>query len=95
MTSPIRNGMDARKIVTMSSFVIVDTTFRHIPTGGVTSPTAMPTIRMAPNCIGETPSAFMAGMNTGLKRMIAGATSTKNPTCQDDDIQHQQDDPKR
>jgi hypothetical protein len=44
-----RNGMAARNMVPMPSLEIAEATFKHIPTGGVTKPTASPEIRITPN----------------------------------------------
>ncbi len=74
-----RNGMAARNIVPMPSFEIAEATFKHIPTGGVTKPTARPEIRITPNWMRETPSTPMAGKKTGVSKRIAGLTSTKVP----------------
>jgi hypothetical protein len=63
MKSAIRSGIDARKMVTMSSFVIVDTTFRHIPTGGSYQPD-----RYAPDQDG-------AELNRGGPRISRGSPS--------------------
>ena len=49
MMFAIRNGMAARNMVPMPSLEIAEATFKHIPTGGVTSPTASPEIKMTPN----------------------------------------------
>ena len=72
-----RKGRAARNIVPMPSFEIAEATFKHIPTGGVTRPTARPEIRITPNWMRETPNTPMAGRKTGVSKRIAGLTSTK------------------
>ena len=72
-------GMAARNMVPMPSLDMAEATFKHMPTGGVTSPIANPVIRMTPNWIDETPRDVTAGRKTGVKRRIAGLTSTKVP----------------
>jgi hypothetical protein len=74
-----RNGRAARNIVPMPSFDIADATFRHIPTGGVTSPTARPEIRITPNWMREILSKSIVGKNTGVSKRIAGLTSINVP----------------
>ena len=74
-----RKGMAARNIVPIPSFEIAEATFRHMPTGGVTRPTARPDINMTPNWILDIPRTPMAGRKTGVSSRIAGLTSTKVP----------------
>ena len=66
-------------IVPIPNPEIAEVTFIQVPTGGVTAPTANPVIRIAPNWIGETPTASQAGRNTGVINKIAGLTSIKVP----------------
>ena len=47
-----RKGAAPRKTLTMLCPEIAEQTFRHMPTGGVTSPTASPVISTEPNWIG-------------------------------------------
>ena len=42
-------GTAARNMVPMPSLDMAEPTFKHIPTGGVTSPIANPVMRIAPN----------------------------------------------
>ena len=79
ITLASEKGMAARNMVPMPSLEMAEATFKHIPTGGVTSPIANPVIRMTPNWMGETPREVTAGRKTGVKRRIAGLTSTKVP----------------
>ena len=72
-----RKGRAPLKIFPMPSFDMAEATFRHIPTGGVTRPTANPQIRITPNCTPDIPSARTAGRKTGVRSSIAGLTSIK------------------
>ena len=78
-TFAVRNGILPLNIDPIPNPEIAEVTFIHVPTGGVTAPTANPVIRIAPNCTGEIPTATQAGRKTGVINKIAGLTSIKVP----------------
>ena len=78
-TLAVKNGTLPLNIDPIPSPEIAEATLIHVPTGGVMAPTANPEIRMAPNCIGEIPTATQAGRKTGVSNKIAGLTSIKVP----------------
>jgi hypothetical protein len=55
ITLQIRYGAAPLKMSTIGILLILLHAFRHIPTGGVTSPIARPVIIIAPNCRAENP----------------------------------------
>ena len=78
-TFAAKNGILPLNIDPIPNPEIAEVTFIHVPTGGVTAPTANPVIRIPPNCIGEIPTATHAGRKTGVSNKIAGLTSIKVP----------------
>ena len=74
-----KNGAAPLNIVPIPRPEIADPTLIQVPTGGVTAPTAKPVINIAPNWIGDIPTATQAGKNTGVNNRIAGLTSIKVP----------------
>lgn len=78
-TLAARNGRVPLNVDIIPSPDIAEPTFRQVPTGGVTAPTANPVINIAPNWIGDIPAATHAGRKTGVSSKIAGLTSIKVP----------------
>jgi hypothetical protein len=78
-TFAVKKGILPLNIEPIPKPDIAEVTFIHVPTGGVTAPTANPVIRIPPNCIGEIPTATQAGRKTGVSNKIAGLTSIKVP----------------
>ena len=78
-TLAAKNGIVPLNIDPIPNPEIAEATFIHVPTGGVTAPTANAEIRIAPNWMGEIPTAMQAGRKTGVSNKIAGLTSIKVP----------------
>ena len=59
--------------------VIIEHTFKQLPTGGVQAPTARPITKITPKRIGEIPRLIILGRKTGVNNSIAGLTSINVP----------------
>ncbi len=60
-TVTARKGRIARVAVPIFIFIRSQATYRHMPTGGVTSPTPMHTTTSTLNTIGSMPTAWVTG----------------------------------
>ena len=74
-----KKGAAPLNILPILSPVIIEHTFKQLPTGGVQAPTARPITKTTPNNIGETPILIMLGRKTGVNNNIAGLTSINVP----------------
>ena len=74
-----KKGAAPLNILPILSPVIIEHTFKQLPTGGVQAPTARPITKTTPNNIGETPISIMLGRKTGVNNNIAGLTSINVP----------------
>ena len=74
-----KNGEEDLKTLTIDIPDILLPTFKHIPTGGVTSPIARPTTNIIPKVISLIPSVVNTGNIIGAINRIHGTTSKNVP----------------